>query len=631
MSAQDPKADMKGSDPKKRPEPGTPGARIVAILEHYGEKEHYEKPELSHFVRLWREYVSPQWGRLLFALVLVMLASLEPYAWSWLARFLFDGVLNAGRPIPVDARPEHQQLVVKLAGFYFGLHLLGVLLTWLSGYVITVIGQRVVYALRKRLHESMHTLPLSFFDGAHTGRLLSILLDDVAAIQGSVGGTLVDFCKQIFLLAAGMIIAFSLSPKLACIVLVAMPLYVMSYRHFRPQIQLTGSAARKITAEIYSHVEERLAAVRTIKVFGRERVEVKKFAEHAANLARIVMHSIRFTSWLGLVGVTINVLAVGLCLYLGFREVQEGRMSVGQVMQFYYVAAMLFSPPVAISNILAESQRVGVVLARVFNLMDADPEPPDRPNARHMSRTRGDIKFEDVTFSYPNRSTPLFNGVSFSVPAGATVAVMGPSGCGKSTLLHLLMRFYDPASGRILLDGVDLRDIRLHSVRGNITMVLQEAVVFSGTLAENIRYGCLDAADADVEDAARAAEFHDFVRQLPDGYDTVIGERGTTLSGGERQRLSLARSLLTNPSVLLLDDTTSALDAATEAKVRSTLEDLMRNRTCFVVTHRASTAMASDLVLVLEDGRVTEFGPPKQLLSHDGYFRQVVEQQGVPV
>ena len=232
-----------------------------------------------------------------------------------------------------------------------------------------------------------------------------------------------------------------------------------------------------------------------------------------------------------------------------------------------------------------------------------------------------------MTFTYPGDEAPTLHDVSVRIPAGKQVAVMGPSGAGKSTLLYLLMRFYDPQQGRVRLDEHDLCAIKLLSLRERVTLVMQEPVIFSGTVAENIRYGRLDASDEEVRRAARDADLHEFILTLPDSYDTVVGERGMSLSGGQRQRLALAASLLSRPSVLLLDDTTSALDAATEARVRATLNRLMQGRTCFVVTHRISTAMASDLVLVLEDGRVTQFDTPQELLGKEGLFRRVYEQQ----
>jgi ABC-type multidrug transport system fused ATPase/permease subunit len=266
-------------------------------------------------------------------------------------------------------------------------------------------------------------------------------------------------------------------------------------------------------------------------------------------------------------------------------------------------------------------------MRRVFDIMEAEPEPPDRQTAITLPNATGDIAFSQVTFSYPGDESPSLTDVSFSIAAGKQVAVMGPSGAGKSTLLYLLMRFYDPDSGIITLDDNDLRDIKLLNLRDRITLVMQEPVIFSGTVGENIRYGRLDASDVEVRRAAKDADLNEFIMSLPDSYETVVGERGISLSGGQRQRLALATSLLSRPTVLLLDDTTSALDPVTEARVRATLNRLMKGRTCFVVTHRISTAMASDLVLVLEEGKLTQFGTPTDLLAQEGLVRRIYEQQ----
>jgi ABC-type multidrug transport system fused ATPase/permease subunit len=296
-------------------------------------------------------------------------------------------------------------------------------------------------------------------------------------------------------------------------------------------------------------------------------------------------------------------------------------------MMFYYCIGVLFAPAVLFGDLASEIQRISVVMRRVFDIIDAEPEPADRPNAMLLEEASGTMVFDHVSFAYPGDGTPSLRDLSFAIPAGKQVAIMGPSGAGKSTLLYLLMRFYDPIDGSIALDGLDLRDLKLLSLRDRITLVMQEPVIFSGTVAENIRYGRLDAGDQEVQRAARDADLHEFIASLPDGYDTVVGERGMSLSGGQRQRLALAASLLSRPSVLLLDDTTSALDPVTETRVRDTVTQLMAGKTCFVVTHRISTAMASDLVLVLEEGRQTQFGTPAELLVQEGLFRRIYEQQ----
>jgi ABC-type multidrug transport system fused ATPase/permease subunit len=611
----------------KSPRPSVAQKRLEAILERYRDKEDRPAAERRHLQHLWQDFVFPMRWRLVWAIIATLTVSLQPYVWTFITRFLIDEVLCVGQAIPRAELEAHARWIIILFFVNSSIHLSAVFFSWQYSYQITLVGQRVVFELRRALHEKLQTLPLSFYDCTQTGRLLSVVLDDVATIQGSVASIGVNLFTNLASMLVGAIIVCSLNWRMGLLVLVALPLYVVNFRYFRPRIREANIAARRATTALYTRVEERVTAIRTVKVFGRERAEARHFAESANNLARVTMYVVRLQNWQNIIATVVSTLATGGILYLGMRELQAGRMQIGQVLQFFTSAGFMFAPAVVLSDIAVEMGRVSVVLRRIFDLMEADPEPPDRPEALMLSEAKGDITFAEVTFTYPGDETPTLHGVSFAVPAGQQVAIMGPSGSGKSTLLYLLMRFYDPEAGTITLDGHDLCDLRLISLRDRITLVMQEPVIFSGSVAENIRYGHLGASDAEVERAARDADLHEFAMTLPDGYATVVGERGMSLSGGQRQRLALAASLLSRPSVLLLDDTTSALDPATEARVRETLNRLMRGRTCFVVSHRVSTALASDLVLVLEDGHVTQFGSPADLLAQEGLFRRVYEQQ----
>jgi ABC-type multidrug transport system fused ATPase/permease subunit len=601
--------------------------RLEAILEKYRDKEPRPLAEREHVLRLWREYIAPMRWHLFLAIAIMLVSSLQPYVWAFINRTMVDTVLMVGRTIPPAELRHHLGLVVLFFFINNGIHVGAVLLSIQYNKQLIYIGQRLVFDLRRALHEKVQALPLSFFDRTQTGRLLTVVLDDVGTIQGSVGTVVINFCSNVALILVGAVIVICLNWHMGLLVLVVLPCYVVIFRHFRPRIREANIAARRATTSLYMRVEERVTAVRTIKVFGRELAEVRVFAEYAHNLARLTMYLVRQQNWLSMLATTISACATGVVLYMGMLNCRDGHMSLGQVLQFFTSAGFMFNPAVALSDILMEVQRVSVVLRRVFDLADAEPEPTDRPGAVAIDHARGDIAFQDVTFTYPGDEHPTLRNVTFQVPAGKQVAVMGPSGAGKSTLLYLLMRFYDPEEGGVVLDTHDLRDVRILSLRDRITLVMQEPVIFSGTVAENIRYGHLTADDKSVREAARNADLHEFIMTLPDGYETIVGERGMSLSGGQRQRLALAASLLSRPSVLLLDDTTSALDPETEARVRKTLNRIMAGRTCFVVTHRISTAMASDLVLVLEDGAVTQFGPPADLLQQDGLFRRVYEQQ----
>lgn len=602
--------------------------RLDLILEQYRDKEPRPAAELAHWKRLWKEYVAPLRWRLLAAGILSMIINLQPFIWTTIMAWVVDTVLMVGKTIPAAEMGKHFTWVIYLFFINCSIHLSTSLFSWQASYQMTIIGQRVVFELRKALHVKLNNLPLTFFDRTQTGRLLSIVLDDVSTIQSSIGGVILNFANNFALLSVGLTTIFMLNWRLSLLVLIAMPVYVINFRHFRPRIREGNITARRANTAIYNKMEERVSAIKTIKVFGRERSEVHSFAEATNNLARLTMHTARLGAWQSIIANTISPLVTGIILYIGLNDYRHGMMSLGQVLRLFTNIAFLFPPAVAVNDLIGmELPRVNVVLRRVFDLMDSPPEPEDCADAVSLPDAKGDIQFDHVTFTYPGDEQASLTDVSFTIPAGKQVAIIGPSGAGKSSLLYLLMRFYDPSSGSISLDGYDLCALTLRTVRERITLVMQEPVIFSGSVAENIRYGRLDASDEEVKRAARDADLHQFIMSLPDGYETVVGERGMSLSGGQRQRLALAASLLSRPSVLLLDDTTSALDPGTEARVRETLHRLMKGRTCFVVTHRISTAMASDLVLVLEDGHVTQFGEPTVLLGQEGLMRRVYEQQ----
>jgi len=609
------------------PKSPTPGQRRLEMaLELYRDREERPKAERRQLLRLWREFVYPLRWYLLLAIVLSLVFSLQSYVWAFTAKIMVDDILRIGRD-NAPTEPRHYQWLLWLLIGQASLQAIIIADLWGYNYFITLVGQRVVFNLRKVLHENLQRLPLSFFDRTQTGRLLSIVLDDVSTVQQTIGGTAVQFCNHVGSILVGIVIISVINWKLALIVLLALPFYVFNYRHFRPRLRDTMRASRRATAILYARVEERVTAIKTVKLFGRESAETHKFVMFVGNLSRLVMYRIRLSSWLNAFATTVSSVATGAVLYFGLQAMRQGDMSLGSVMMFYTSAGLLFSPAVALSDLAVQMQQISVVMRRVFDLMEAEPEPPDRPDAIALPRASGHIAFRGVTFAYPNDEHPTVRGVTFTVKAGKRVAVMGPSGGGKSTLLYLLMRFYDPDEGSIELDGHDLRELKLLSLRDRVTLVMQEPVIFSGTVAENIRYGRLEASAAEVRRAAKDADLHQFIQTLPDGYETVVGERGMTLSGGQRQRLALAASFLSQPSVLLLDDTTSALDPVTEARIRKTLDHLMEGRTCFIVTHRVSTALGCDLALVLEDGQVSQFGPPHDLLHREGLFRRIYEQQ----
>lgn len=601
--------------------------RLEAILDMYRDRESRPGAERRHLLRLWREFIYPLRGRLALGLLFTLLIQIQPYIWSFMMKITADTILMVGKRLPPGVLEQHLHWVIYLFLANVGYHACNTVFMWQNSYQLTLIGQRVVFELRRELHQRLQQLPLSFFDGMQTGRLLSVVVDDVETIRMSVANTSVSACSSAAMLLIGLGILLAQNWEMAIIAVLALPLYVETFKKIRPKLREANIAARRATTKLYTTMEERLAGIRTVKAFGRERPELRSFTESVHNLARLTMHIVQLSTIQTIIATIITTMATGAILTFGILQVKNGHMTVGTAVMLYYIAANMFTPALIIGDLTTEFQRISVVMRRVFDIMEAEPEPPDRPDALALPNAVGTIDLSHVTFTYPGDESPSLIDISFNIPAGKQVAVMGPSGAGKSTLLYLLMRFYDPEEGIVALDDHNLRDIKLLSLRERITLVMQEPVIFSGTVGENIRYGRLDASDKEVRRAAQDADLHEFIMSLPDSYETVVGERGISLSGGQRQRLALATSLLSRPTVLLLDDTTSALDPVTEARVRATLNRLMKGRTCFVVTHRISTAMASDLVLVLEDGRLTQLGTPDELLEQEGLVRRIHEQQ----
>ncbi len=605
--------------------------KLEILMEEFRDKEPRSKAESTHFIRLWHEYIYPMRFRLLAAICLSLILSQEGVVWGFMSKVVVDTILmikEGGMTVPAGEIHKHLMWVIYLFIGNASFHLLIVGASWLSTYNITLIGQHVVFNLRKALHTRLQSLPLSFFDQTQTGRLLSVVLDDVSTIQQSVGGLAVNFINQAMTIIIGLTVLSILNWKLTLFTLVIVPFYVFNFKHFRPKIRDGNITARRANTALYNKVEEKVSAIKTIKVFGRERTEIRLFTEGANNLARLMLHIVRLGTIQNILAVTVNSAAVYLFIYFGLQSFRNGEMTLGSIFWFIGLSRRLFDPAVALNDLITmEIPRVSVVLRRIFDLMDADPETIDKENAIELLDSKGEISMKDVTFTYPGDASPTLYNISFDIRSGEQVAIIGPSGSGKSSLLYLLMRFYDPQEGVITIDNNDICDIKLLSLRDRITLVMQEPVIFSGTVAENIKYGRLDASDAEVVRASRDADLHNFVMTLPESYQTVVGERGMALSGGQRQRLALAASLISRPSVLLLDDTTSALDAGTEAKIRLTLQKLLKGRTSFMVTHRISSAMKCDKVIVLEDGRVTQFGSPTDLLKQDGLFARIYEQQ----
>lgn len=497
--------------------------------------------------------------------------------------------------------------------------------TVLDNYINTKLEERMTLDLRSDLFQHAQRLSLAFHDQRSTGGLMYQINNQAGAV-GAITVAIAPLAQAVLMLGAMFAIVYTIDPMLALLSLTVLPAVYLSSGYYAKKIEPRLMHVRSLEGQSLSIVHEAMAMLRVIVAFGREHHEYTRFREQSESAVNARVNvTVRQT--LFSLGVnTLTASGTALVLGVGAWQVLQKQLTVGELLVVMGYVAAIYDPLQQISLTLTQLQESFIGLRHSFELLETEPEVKERPNAVAIGRARGEIFFDDVSFSYPKRPNALQN-ISFRADPGARFAIVGRTGAGKSTLVSLIARFFDPESGRILLDGVDLRDLTLSSLRAQISIVLQEPLLFSGSIAANIRYGRLEATDDEIEEAAHAANAHEFISQLPKGYETEIGERGAQLAGGERQRIAVARAFLKDAPILILDEPTSAIDSKTEAVILDALEGLMKGRTTFLIAHRLSTIRHADFVVVLDKGRVVEQGEPADLLASGGLYKQLHDAQ----
>lgn len=570
---------------------------------------------MSVFQRLLR-FAAPYRTRFVCAIVAMMVYAGSSAYLASLVRPIFDQVL------------PNRQLLLSTSVAILGAYLLKGLGSYLADYWMADVGQHVVKDVRRALFRHILDQSASFFARHTTGQLLSRVTNDVAQVQRAASETIGDLLRESLAIVGYAALLFYYDARLALVCLTGAPIVIY------PLVRL-GRRVRKTTHRSQEQLEhlshlgaEAFAAHRIVKAFGAEAREGEKFGRALFHLYRINM---KVTSIMSVLPPVMELLgAVGMigALWYGSRQIAAARLTPGEFASFLAALLLMYGPIKKLSRVNASLQQAMAAAERIFALLDTHSEVPEQPGAPPLPPFAESIAFRNVTFAYEDvRSKTILKGISLDVRAGQMVAIVGRSGAGKTTLVNLLPRFYDVTEGTILIDGHDIRQVTLASLRTQIGMVTQETVLFDDTIANNIAYGEVRASRHEIEAAARTAHAHEFITALPNGYETVIGERGQRLSGGQRQRLAIARALLKNAPILILDEATSSLDAESERLVQDALATLMLNRTAFVIAHRLSTIRRADAIAVLEKGRVVEVGRHDELLARSGVYATLYAMQ----
>ena len=540
-----------------------------------------------------------------------------------------SAVLTAQIKAILDVVLPRQEQVAEVAFAIVGLYLLKGLGGYFSNYLMADVGQRVVRDLRNRLHAHMLNQSAGFFARRSTGQLLSRITSDVGQLQHVVAETLGDLLQESLALVGYGVLLFYYDARLALVCVTGAPIIVYPLAQLGRRLRRTSRRSQE-AIEHLSHVAgESFAGHRIVKAFGAEAREAGRFAEASSQLYRTSMKVTSIVSILPPVMELLGGFAIAGALYYGSREIAAGRLTTGEFTTFIAALLLMYGPIKKLSRVNASLQQAIAAAERVFEVLDRHSEVVEKPGAPPLASFKRSLEFDDVVFTYEDgHGRPILRGVSFTAQAGQVIAIVGRSGAGKTTLVNLIPRFYDVTGGAIRIDGVDIRDVSLASLRAQIGIVTQETVLFDDTIARNIAYGRPDAPREAIEAAARAAHAHDFIQALPEGYQTTIGERGQRLSGGQRQRLAIARALLRDSPLLILDEATSSLDTESERLVQEALVTLMQNRTSFVIAHRLSTIRRADAIIVMDRGRIVEVGRHDDLLARPGsLYARLYEMQ----
>lgn len=563
------------------------------------------------------EFLRPYWGRVALAAVsLLAITAANLWVPDIIRQVIDTGLAQRDRAYLARAALLILGIGIARAGLLF-----------LRRYLTAWVAQRVTYDLRNRLYAHLQRLSIRYHDQMPTGQLISRTIEDVRSVTGFLGGGLVEVLQMFIMFVAALGVMFAANPRLALIASLPLIPLVLVTTQFGQKVTHLFYRVDQSMGEITVRVQENVVGAPVVRAFARERYEIERFEESNRELydARLTV----IGQWARVMPTTHWLLAVGtiLILWFGGQMVLRGEATLGEVVAFNSYFMLLGVPARQLVWLVNAGAEAAAGARRIFEVLDTAPEIRTPPHAVRLQPIWGRVTFEHVFFRYPNEPHDALVDIHLDIPPNTVVALIGPTGSGKSTLVSLIPRFYDPTQGRVLIDGHDLRTLDLVTLRRQIGMVLQTSLLFSTTIRENIAYGRPEATEEEIIAAAKAAQAHDFIMRLPNGYDTEVGERGVTLSGGQRQRIAIARALLMDPRILILDDATSSVDTETEYLIQQALFRLMEGRTTFIIAQRLATVKRADLIVVLDRGRIVQMGTHEELVAQPGLYREIYELQ----
>jgi len=569
---------------------------------------------------LWRltALIRPYRGRFLFAVAMLLAASAITLVYPMVGRYAVDDAMAKKTSHDLDL----------VAGAVIVMAVVNAAFVWGRHYSLSWLGERVVTDLRALVFDRLLLLPIAWFHERRSGELVGRLASDVTVIEGVVGTELSMAMRNGIQIVGALVMLFVIDVRLTAAMLAIVPPIVLTTIWFGRRIRDMQRSVRDELANVSGQVQEAIGAISTVQGFVREPHEVKRYKSGIEGAFQKTMHMVRWRASFFATAMSAGYIGVAAVVWLGGRALIAGDLTPGAFLSFFLYTFIVVGAIADLAGVWEGLQRAAGATDRLFAVVDTLPDVRDPDDAKPLPVGQGAIRFEGVSFAYPaRRGQPVLAEVDLEIRPGEVIALVGPSGAGKSTILSLLYRFYDVDAGRVTLEGVDVRELELKSLRRSLAMVAQEPVLFSGTIRDNIGYGRDGASVDEIESAARDAYAHDFIAGFPDGYDTIVGERGTKLSGGQKQRIALARALLANPRVLILDEATSNLDAESEAAVQAALARIMEGRTTIIVAHRLSTVRDADRIVVIEGARIVEQGGHDELMDRRGTYRRLVEHQ----